>query len=139
MVVTESDIPCTYKSQDLISIVLRSEILNDVQGVPSARLPRLGLLRIWEFHCLPGTAWAYENLAEVPGQLDKMVEQTSESQPNPGARADGTTCIGQGSRSAIDPIASICAAGKNLQDFSSLPQLLRGRQARHHILTEAPS
>ena len=30
----------------------------------------LGLM----FHCLPHTAWAYWNLAEVPGKVCKMAE-----------------------------------------------------------------
>ena len=45
-------------------------------------------------NCLPDSAWADGNLAEVAGQLGKMVvEHPYQSQPNPGLRADGTLCI----------------------------------------------
>ena len=45
------------------------------------------------FHCLPNFAWADWNLAEVAGQLGKMVEHPNQSQPNPGLRADESPCI----------------------------------------------
>ena len=43
-------------------------------------------------HCLPDSAWADGNLAEVAGQLDKRVEHLNQSQPDPGPRADRTPC-----------------------------------------------
>ena len=45
------------------------------------------------FHCLPNSAWANGNLAEAARQLGKIVEHPTQSQPNPGLRADGTPCI----------------------------------------------
>ena len=44
-------------------------------------------------HCLPDSAWADGNLAEVAGQLGKMVEHRNLSQPNPGLTSLGTPCI----------------------------------------------
>ena len=39
------------------------------------------------FHCLPNSAWADWNFAEVAVQLGKMLEHPNQSQPNPGLRA----------------------------------------------------
>ena len=44
------------------------------------------------FQCLPDSAGANGDLAELAGQLGKMVEQPNQSQPTPGLRADGTPC-----------------------------------------------
>ena len=44
------------------------------------------------FHCLPDSAWADGNLAEVAGQLGKMLEHRNQSQPNPGLSSLGTPC-----------------------------------------------
>ena len=44
------------------------------------------------FLCLPNSAWADRNLAEVAVQLGNMVEPPSQSQPNPGLRADESPC-----------------------------------------------
>ena len=44
------------------------------------------------FHCLPDSAWADGNLAEVVRQLGKKVEHRNQIQPNPGLRAHGTPC-----------------------------------------------
>ena len=43
----------------------------------------VGLTWILFFHCLPSSAWANGNLADVAGQLGKMVEQSDQSHPNP--------------------------------------------------------
>ena len=40
------------------------------------------------FHCLPNSAWADWNLAEVAVQLGNMVEPPNQSQPNPSLRAE---------------------------------------------------
>ena len=40
----------------------------------------------------PNSAWANGSLAEVAGQLGKMVEHPDQDQPNPGPRANGTPC-----------------------------------------------
>ena len=53
----------------------------------------MGLLGFSVFHCLPNSAWAVGNLAEVAGQLGNMVEHPNQSQPNPGSRPVGTPCI----------------------------------------------
>ena len=45
------------------------------------------------FHCQSNSARADGNLAEAAGQLGKMMEHSNQSQPNPGAQADGTPCI----------------------------------------------
>ena len=42
------------------------------------------------FCCPPHSSWTDRNLAEAAGHLGKVVEQPNQSQPNPGARADGT-------------------------------------------------
>ena len=42
---------------------------------------------------MPDSAWADENLAERAGQLGKMAKHSNQSQPHPGTRADGTTCM----------------------------------------------
>ena len=44
------------------------------------------------FHCLPNSARADENLAEVAVQLGKMVEHLNHRQSNPGLRADESPC-----------------------------------------------
>ena len=44
------------------------------------------------FHCLPNSAWADWNLAEVAVQLGKTVEHPNQSQLNPGPRADESPC-----------------------------------------------
>ena len=51
------------------------------------------------FHCLPNSAWADWNLAEVAVQLGKMVEHPNQSQPNPGLRADESPCISKWTKS----------------------------------------
>ena len=43
----------------------------------------VGLTWILLFHCRPSSAWANGNVAEVAGQLSKMVEQSDQSHPNP--------------------------------------------------------
>ena len=45
-------------------------------------------------HCLPDSAWADGNLAELAEQLGKMVEYPNQSQPNPGPCADGAVLVG---------------------------------------------
>ena len=44
------------------------------------------------FHCLPNSALADGNLAEVAGQMGKMVEHPNQSQPHPGYRPDESPC-----------------------------------------------
>ena len=46
----------------------------------------------WVFHCLPNSAWADGNLAELAGQQGKMVEHPNQSQPNPGPRPPNSPC-----------------------------------------------
>ena len=62
----------------------------------------LGWLGFWVFHCLPHSAWAYENVAEEAGQLGNMVEHPNTSQPNPVLRAYESPC----SESTIPCMAS---------------------------------
>ena len=55
-----------------------------VQGVASGRRLDLVNLEILLFHCLPNSALAGGNLAEVAWQGGKAVEHSNHSQPNPG-------------------------------------------------------
>ena len=55
-----------------------------LQGESVGRGPWLGLLGFWTCHCLPGSAWAYGNLAELSGQVGKRVEhQPNMQRPRP--------------------------------------------------------
>ena len=42
---------------------------------------------------VPDSTWVHGSLSEVAGQLGKMMEHSNQSQLNPVARADGTSCI----------------------------------------------
>ena len=53
----------------------------------------VGLTRILIVQRLPDSGWADGNLADVAGQLGKLMEHLNQSQPNLGARADWTLCI----------------------------------------------
>ena len=53
-----------------------------IQGVPSAR--GQGLVEFWVLHFLLISSWAEGNLAESGAQLDRMVKQPIQGQPNPG-------------------------------------------------------
>ena len=44
------------------------------------------------FNCLPNSAWADWNSAEVAVQPGKLVEHPNQSQLNPGLRADESPC-----------------------------------------------
>ena len=46
----------------------------------------VGLTFLWSVHYLPGSAWADRSLAELAGQLVKMMENANKSQHNPGVR-----------------------------------------------------
>ena len=59
----------------------------------------IGLTWILILHCLPDSTWADRNLAEVGRRLGKMMEHSNQSQPNPGARADGTHCTSLSAKS----------------------------------------
>ena len=48
--------------------------LSEIQGDSGGRAPGLGWLWFWSFLCLPGSAWANGNLAELAGQQGKMVK-----------------------------------------------------------------
>ena len=63
-----------------------------IQGVPSSRALGLGYLGFLVFHCLSDSARAHENLADLAGQLGRMVEHQVQSHPNPSAQAIGTPC-----------------------------------------------
>ena len=63
-----------------------------MQGVPSERT--LGFVDLY-FECSTVCLTLHGpigNLAEVAGQLGKMVEHRNQIQPNPGLRAHGTPC-----------------------------------------------
>ena len=50
------------------------------------------IIKLSVTHGLPNSAWGDGNLAEVAGQLVKIVEHPNQSDPNPGPQADRTPC-----------------------------------------------
>ena len=66
----------------------RSENNPDITGWLIISWTGLGWHEFWVFHCLPNSAWAVGNFADLAWQMGKMVEHPTQSQPNPGSRTD---------------------------------------------------